>query len=282
MPSNESQISAVTLTAAEQSLVNQVQKGLEQFNKAEIKLTGISVQIGEALFKLRSLGRDDASKYGIVRAGQEKLEQVGRFDAVIASFRLSRASAYRHIRVYENHLMDTTPIPQSVTEMATSHCVLDLNEKIDTSALQEAFLEAGQPANPTPAQSMAIVTDAIERAEEARSKGPKATEEQALLTSFNAIFTSSYARVVGVPKFKKVDGERIFTHAGNDDGVKMEGDELKSLERAWMQTVESTFVRIVGRSSYTAWLGGGPDIVALGRGADKFRLTDVNLNVEAA
>jgi hypothetical protein len=168
------------------------------------------------------------------------------------------------------------------TPSAASNGVLVPSEEIDKTALQESFLEAGQPSNPTPAQCMEIITDAIRLAEAAREKRPEASEEQALLASFNSIFTSSYARVVGTPKFEKVDGERIFAHAEHENGQKIEGEELKSLERAWMQTVESTFVRIVGKGPYAAWLDGGPDIVALGRGADKFTLTDVNLNVEAA
>jgi hypothetical protein len=278
----QSGLSVVILTAMEQPLVNQAQKGLEQYTKVEAKLSGLSVQIGEPLYKLRAIGRDDKNKYVVTRAGQEKSEQVGRFDAVIASFGLSRATAYRHIRTYEKHLMTTVPITQSIVDMAIGNGVLVPSEEIDKAALQEAFLRAGQPPNPTSAQSMEIVTEAIGLAEAAREKAPGATEEQALLASFNAIFTSSYARVVGVPKFKKVDKERIFTHAEKEDGVKIEGDELKSFECAWMQTVESTFVRIVGKGSYSAWLNGGPDIVALGRGTDKLMLTDVSLNVEAA
>jgi hypothetical protein len=242
----------------------------------------ISEEVGENLYKLRAIGKGDDNKYTVVRAGQEKPEHVGRFDAVIASFGLSRAMAYRHINAHEKLLKATTPIPQSVTDMVTGHGVLNLNDKNDIAALQEAFLEAGQPLNPTPARSMEIVTEAIGLAEAGRAKAPRATEEQALLASFNAIFTSSYVRLVGTPKFKKVDGERTLTHAVTEDGVKIEGDELKSLERAWMQTVESTFVRIVSKGSYAAWLDGGPDIVALGRGADKFILTDVNLNAEIA
>jgi len=272
----------VTLTAAEQPLVDQAQKGLKQYSQAESKLKGISAQIGEALYKLREIGRNDKGKYKITREGMNKPELVGRFDAVIASFCLSRASAYRHVRAYEDHLMTTVPLAPSIVDMATGNGVLDPNEEIDKAALQEAFLRGGQPSSPTPAQSMEIITEAIRLAEAAREKGPKATEEQALLASFNAIFTSSYARVVGTPKFQKVNRERIFTHAENEDGAKIEGDELKSLEHAWMETVECTFRRIVGKSSYAAWLAGGPDIVMLGRGTDKFMLTDVNLNEEAA
>jgi HAMP domain-containing protein len=50
--------------------------------------------------------------------------------------------------------------------MASSNGVLDVTNETAQEALADAFLAAGQPSNPTPAQAMEIVADAIKRAEQ--------------------------------------------------------------------------------------------------------------------
>jgi hypothetical protein len=122
------------------------------------------IEEGHALFDLRAFGRKDGNKYSVVLPGKTEPENVGRFDAVINSFGLARASAYRYVRAYEKYLKASNPVPAAVTQMATSNGVLDPTTEIAKEALADAFLAAGQPSSPTPQQCMAIVADACERA----------------------------------------------------------------------------------------------------------------------
>lgn len=155
------------VSAVEQPIVARVQSLIGEYKQVETKLADLTIEIGHALFDLRAIGRKDGNRYSVVLPGKTEPENVGRFDAVINSFGLARASAYRYIRAYENHLKATNPVPAAVTQMATSNGMLDPTIETAQEALADAFLAAGQPSNPTPQQCMAIVADACERVEEA-------------------------------------------------------------------------------------------------------------------
>lgn len=157
------------VSAVEQSIVARVQGLIGECQQVETKLAGLAIEIGHDLFDLRAIGRKDGNRYSVVLPGKSIPESVGRFDAVINSFGLARASAYRYLRAYENHLKATNPVPAAVTQMATSNGVLDPTTEIAQEALADAFLAAGQPSSPTPQQCMAIVADACERADKAPS-----------------------------------------------------------------------------------------------------------------
>jgi hypothetical protein len=159
-------IQFVGLSAGEQPIVARVQGLIGECQQVETKLTGLEIEIGHALFDLRALGRKDGNRYSVVLPGKSVPESVGRFDAVINSFGLARASAYRYLRAYENHLKATNPVPAAVTQMATGNGVLDPTTEVAQEALADAFLAAGQPSNPTPLQCMGIVADACKRAKE--------------------------------------------------------------------------------------------------------------------
>lgn len=153
----------------ERPIVARIQSLIGEVQQVEKRLSGLAIEIGHALVDLRAIGQKDGNRYSVVLPGKTEPENVGRFDAVINSFGLARASAYRYIRAYENHLKATNPVPAAVTQMATSNGVLDPTTEIAQEALADAFLAAGQPLNPTPQQCMAIVADACERAEVATS-----------------------------------------------------------------------------------------------------------------
>jgi hypothetical protein len=155
-----------SLSVPERPIVVRVQSLIGEHKQVEQKLSSLAVEIGHALFDLRAICQKDGNRYSVVLPGKTEPENVGRFDAVINSFGLARASAYRYIRAYENHLKATNPVPAAVTQMATSNGVLDPTTKIAKEALADAFLDAGQPSNPTPQQCMAIVANACERATE--------------------------------------------------------------------------------------------------------------------
>jgi hypothetical protein len=157
------------LSIAEQPIVTRVQSLIGEAQQVEQKLSNLAIEIGHALFDLRAVGQKDGNRYSVVLPGVTEPENVGRFDAVINSFGLARASAYRYLRAYDRHLKATNPVPAVVTQMAASNGVLDPTTKIAQEALADAFLAAGQPSNPTPQQCMAIVADACKRAEEAPS-----------------------------------------------------------------------------------------------------------------
>lgn len=157
------------VSAGEQPIVARVQSLLGEYQHVETKLAGLAIEIGHGLFDLRVIGRKDSYRYSVILPGKSEPENVGRFDAVINSFGLARATAYRYLRAYENHLKATNPVPAAVTQMATSNGVLDPTTEIAQEALADAFLAAGQPSNPTPQQCMAILADACERAEQAPS-----------------------------------------------------------------------------------------------------------------
>ena len=162
------------LTPAEQKLITQAQSKIAEVVKAEATVKTLSEEAGHYLYDARAIGRKDRNRYSITLDG--KTQNVGRFDAVINSVGIARASAYRWIRAWEAHLMATNPVPASVIQMATNNGVLALDstdeakKAIAMDALADAFLAAGQPTNPTPTQAMAIVADACERAAAAEEK----------------------------------------------------------------------------------------------------------------
>jgi hypothetical protein len=156
-------------SADEQPIVARVKGLIGEYQQVETKLAGLAIEIGHDLFDLRAIGQKDGNRYSVVLPGKTEPENVGRFDVVINSFGLARASAYRYLRAFENHLKATNPVPDAITQMATSNGVLDPTTEIAQEALADAFLAAGQPSSPTPQQCMAIVADACERAEQAPS-----------------------------------------------------------------------------------------------------------------
>jgi hypothetical protein len=156
-------------SAVEQPMVARVQALIGECQQVETKLAGLAIEIGHDLFDLRAIGRKDGNRYSVMLPGKSEPESVGRFDVLINSFGLARASAHRYLRAYENHLKATNPVPAAVTKMAASNGVLDPTTEIAREALANAFLAAGQPSSPTPQQCLPIVADACERAEQAPS-----------------------------------------------------------------------------------------------------------------
>jgi hypothetical protein len=161
------------VSAAEKPIVARIESLIGEFKQVETKLDDLAIEIGHGLFELRAIGQKDGNRYSVVLPGKTEPENVGRFDAVINSFGLSRASGWRYLRAYQEHLKDTNPVPSAITQMATTNGVLNLTEEIAQQAIADAFLAAGQPSNPTPLQCMAIVADACRRAEETPSNDLK-------------------------------------------------------------------------------------------------------------
>jgi hypothetical protein len=159
------------MSPAEQTLISHAQAKISQVVQAEATVKMLSEEAGRYLYDCRALGRKDRNRYISIPPGKTKPEEVGRFDAVINSVGIARATAYRYIRAWEAHLQQVNPVPASVIALAQSSGVLDMTSKVATDALADAFLAAyveGKPlANPTPAQVMQIVADAIDRAEQA-------------------------------------------------------------------------------------------------------------------
>src|ERR1035438_8319435 len=103
-------------SAVEQSIVARVQGLIGECQQVETKLAGLAIEIGHNLFDLRAIGHKDGNRYSVVLPGKSIPESVGRFDAVINSFGLARASSFRYLRAYENHLKATNPVPAAVTQ----------------------------------------------------------------------------------------------------------------------------------------------------------------------
>ncbi len=112
------------------------------------------------------------------------------------------------------------------------------------------------------------------------------SEQEQILASLNAIFTNSYERVVGIPKFErdKKTMERRFVGYTNLNGgfVSVAVGEWTEEEKAWVNTMEGTLKNITGMSGYATWASGGPDLGHLGRGEDQFTFPDINRQQTAA
>ena len=141
------------------------------------------------------------------------------------------------------------------------------------AAATKAFVQKGKPENPTPVQLAEIAASTVRGLDVPTPP----TEQELILDSFDSIFTDSYSRYVGIPQFKTEKEVRTFTGTRvNGELLAVDSSELRVLEVAWIKTVESAFQTIMGKSSFAAWLDGGPDIGHLGRGADEFTLADLN------
>jgi hypothetical protein len=182
------------LTPAEQKLITAAQSKIKEVEQVQKTVLSLSVEAGHFLYDARALGRNDRNRYAVTL--DSKLQNVGRFDAVINSVGIARATAYRYIRAYERHLQTINPVAANVIQMATSNGVLDVTTEVAQEALAEAFLAAGQPSNPTPQECMAIVADACERA--AQTPVDTVAEFKALLSKALTFATENHLPVSAI------------------------------------------------------------------------------------
>jgi hypothetical protein len=248
-----------TYTPQEQALADQLKSLMSATDRS-------TLAEGKAWFEARELTKKDK----------------GRFDLFYGSLGAKHARIYYAIGVYEASLIEAVVIPPSVQHQATK-AGIDLSKPAQKAAVQRAIVDAKFTGEPTYRQTLSIINAAIETIEAAEESGGEETEEQLILASFNAVFTSSYRRVVGTPVFKTIDKKRTFTGTKNEDGVLMSvgSAELQAAELAWAKTMHGITRQITGKGPLSLWLAGGPDISCLGRGTDQFTLTDVNQGVAA-
>lgn len=150
-------------------------------------------------------------------------------------------------------------------------------------AARKAFQKEGITGEPNRKQLAAINERAINYLEV-----EEPTEQQKIADSINSIFTDSYQREVGAPKFgKKEKGQQArpflgYFPAGTDKTkdenlVTVAEGQFTVTEKEWVRMMEQTLSSITGKSGMDTWLSGGPDLVCLGRGTDQFTIQDLRL-----
>jgi hypothetical protein len=219
-----------------------------------------------------------------------KKEKQERFKLFYESLGADKDRVYYAIRVYEDSLVKAAAmaIPPSIEQEATK-AGIELSKPAQKNAVARAIVDAKLTGEPTHKQVISIIknaSDDIDAAAESVKKEESQSEEEQILASLNAIFISSYQRVVGVPKFEKdkKTKERRFVGYTNPNGVFLNvaaGDWTEE-EKAWVKTMEGTLKNITGLGGYDTWASGGPDLGNLGRGEDQFTFTDINQQQKAA
>jgi hypothetical protein len=179
-------------------------------------------------------------------------------------------------------------IPPSIEQEATK-VGIELSDPVQKNAVARAIVGAKLTGEPTHKQIISIVktaSDDIDAAAESEKEGKLESEEEQILASLNAVFSSSYERVVGVPKFEKdkKTKKRRFVGYTNPNGafVNVAAGAWTEEEKAWVKSMERTLQNITGLGGYATWASGGPDIGHLGRGEDQFTFTDINRQQNAA
>ena len=219
-----------------------------------------------------------------------KKEKKERFKLFYESLGADKDRVYYAIRVYEDSLVKAAAmaIPTSIEQEATK-VGIELSKPAQKSAVARAIVDAKLSGEPTYKQVISIIknaSDEIDSAAEAEEKEEPESEEEQILASLNAIFTRSYERVVGVPKFQKdkKTKERQFVGYTKPNGefVKVAVGGWTYEEKVWVKTMEGTLKNITGMSGYDTWASGGPDLGHLGRGEDEFTFADINQQQKAA
>lgn len=219
-----------------------------------------------------------------------KKEKKERFKLFYESLGVDKDRVYYAIRVYEDSLVKAAAraIPLSIEQEATK-VGIELSKPAQKNAVARAIVDAKLAGEPTHKQVISIVknaSDDIDAAAESGKGGELESEEEQILASLNAVFTNSYERVVGVPKFEKdkKTKERRFIGYTKPDGVlvNVAVGEWTQEEKAWVKTMEGTLKNITGLSSHATWVSGGPDLGHLGRGEDQLTFADINQRQTAA
>jgi hypothetical protein len=219
-----------------------------------------------------------------------KKENNERFKLFYESIGANKDRVYYAIRVYEDSLVKAAAlaIPSSIEQEATK-AGIELSKPAQKNAVARAIVDAKLTGEPTHKQVISIVKNAGDEIDEEAGSGKKGgleSEEEQILASLNAIFTSSYGRIVGVPKFEKnkKTKERTFVGYTNPNGafVNVAVGNWTDEEKAWVRTMEGTLKNITGLSGYDTWATGGPDLGHLGRGEDQITFADINQKQQAA
>jgi hypothetical protein len=219
-----------------------------------------------------------------------KKERQERFKLFFESLGADKDRVYYAIRVYEDSLVKVAAmaIPLSIEQEATK-VGIELSKHAHKNAVARAIVDANLKGDPTHKEVIAIINNAIQDIDAAAEPGEKEeleSEEEQILASLNAVFTGSYQRVVGVPKFEKdkTTKERRFVGYTKPKGgfVKVAVGEWTEEEKAWVKTMEGTLKNITGMSGYDTWVSGGPDLGHLGRGEDEFTFADINQQQKVA
>jgi hypothetical protein len=219
-----------------------------------------------------------------------KKEKQERFKLFYESLGADKDRVYYAIRVYEDSLVKAAAkeIPPSIEQEATK-AGIELSKSAQRNAIARAIVNAKLAGEPTHKQVISIVknaSDDIDAAADSGKKGELGSEQEQILAALNAIFTNSYQRVVGVPKFekdKKAKKRKFVGYTQTKGGfVSVAVDEWTEEEKAWAKAMDGTLKNITGLSGYATWASGGPDLGHLGRGEDQFTFSDINQQEKAA
>jgi hypothetical protein len=219
-----------------------------------------------------------------------KKEKKERFKLFYESLGADKDRVYYAIRVYEDSLVKTAAmaIPLGI-EQEANKVGIELSKPAHKNAVARAIVDAKLTGEPTHKQVVSIVknaSDDIDAAAESEEKKTSDSEEEQILAAINGIFTSSYQRVVGVPKFEKgkKTKERRFVGYTDPNGafVNVAAGDWAEAEKAWVKTMDGTLRNITGMGGYGTWASGGPDLGHLGRGEDQFTFADINQQQKAA
>lgn len=261
---------AISYSARELAIVNNLKVAIPQMTKSVIIA-------GHHLFDLQV----------------EVRKTEGRFDLICESLGITRDRAYYCIKVYRNSL-PKVELPAAVREYmernglnltmpanptAEQQKEITANEK----AVQRAFQKEGAIGEPNRKQLANILTQSINYLDV-----DEPSEQNQILDSFNAIFTDSYVREVGTPKFgKKEKGKKDRPFLGyfpvgsdktkDENLVEIAEGQFTENEKKWVKMMEQTLRSITGKSGMGTWLTGGPDLGCLGRGTDRFTIQDLQL-----
>jgi hypothetical protein len=289
---NLKEVAADVATAASNSVAQRSNTGTNVTNGKKIIYTPEEQERANRLRMLMSATDKSTAEEGKewYEAREHYKQKPERFKSFYESLGANKDRVYYAIRVYENSLVKAAEkaIPANIEHEATKTGI-ELSKPVQKTALARAIVNAKLVGELTHKQVISIVknaTDEIDAAvESGRNKEPESEEEQ-VLASLNAIFTGSYKRIVGEPKFKtdKKTKERTFTGytKGNGEFVQVAAGEWTPEENAWVKTIEGTLKNITGMGGYDTWASGGPDLGHLGRGEDQFTFADINQQQKAA
>lgn len=221
----------------------------------------------------------------------------GRFDLLCESLNTTRDHANYCIKVYEASLppvelpamvktyLEATGLNLTMPENPTAEQQKEITA--NQKAARKAFQKEGITGEPTRKQLAAINERTINYLDV-----EEPTEQQNIVDSINTVFTDSYLRVVGTPKFgKKEKGKQdppflgyfpVGTDKTKDANLVQVADgEWTTEEMGWVQMMEQTLRSITGKSGMETWLSGGPDLGHLGRGIDRFTVQDLRQEATA-
>jgi hypothetical protein len=289
---NLNEVDADAAAAASNSVAQRSNTGTNATNGKKIIYTPEEQERANRLRMLMSATDKSTAEEGKewYEAREHYKQKPERFKSFYESLGANKDRVYYVIRVYENSLVKAAEnaIPTNIAQEATK-AGIELSKPVQKTALARAIVTAKLSGEPTHKQVISIVknaTDEIDATLESGETSEPESEEEQILASLNAIFTSSYKRIVGEPKFKtdKKTKERTFTGytRGTGEFVHVPAGEWTTQENAWVKTMEGTLKNITGMGGYATWASGGPDLGHLGRGLDEFKFEDINTQRTAA